>query len=75
MAHFEIRDLSFAYATAKGKLSLEKVSLDIQRGEYLVLCGRSGSGLGRTAAGGQCGYSQYKGEYDSNNFLHSFFLL
>ncbi len=44
MAHFEIRDLSFSYAAAKGKLSLEHVSLSVERGEYLVLCGRSGSG-------------------------------
>ena len=39
-----VRDLSFSYASAKGKLSLDSVSFDIQRGEYLVLCGRSGSG-------------------------------
>ena len=44
MAHFEIQDLSFSYASAKGKLSLEDISLDVERGEYLVLCGRSGSG-------------------------------
>ena len=44
MAHFEIRDLSFSYASAKGSLSLDKVSFTVQRGEYLVLCGRSGSG-------------------------------
>ena len=44
MAHFEIRDLSFSYASAKGKLSLDKVSFAVERGEYIVLCGRSGSG-------------------------------
>ena len=44
MAHFEIRDLSFSYASAKGKLSLDKVSFNVERGEYLVLCGRSGCG-------------------------------
>lgn len=44
MAHFEIKDLSFSYASAKGKLSLDKVSFDVNRGEYLVLCGKSGSG-------------------------------
>ena len=44
MAHFEIKDLSFSYASAKGKLSLDKVSFDVQRGEYIVLCGKSGSG-------------------------------
>ena len=44
MAHFEIQDLTFSYAAAKGRHSLEKVSLSIEQGEFLVLCGASGSG-------------------------------
>ena len=44
MAHFEIKNLSFSYPAAKGKKSLEDVSLSIQKGEYIVLCGKSGSG-------------------------------
>ena len=44
MAHFEIKNLSFSYPTAKGKESLKEVNLTIQKGEYLVLCGKSGSG-------------------------------
>ena len=44
MAHFEIKDLSFSYPTAKGKKSLDSVSLTIEKGEYIVLCGKSGSG-------------------------------
>ncbi len=44
MAHFEIKDLTFSYAAARGKHSLENVSLSIEQGEFLVLCGRSGSG-------------------------------
>ena len=44
MEHFKIEDLNFSYPTAKGKLSLENVSLTISKGEYIVLCGRSGSG-------------------------------
>ena len=44
MAHFQIQDLSFSYPTAKGKKSLDSVSLSIGRGEYIVLCGKSGSG-------------------------------
>ena len=44
MAHFEIKDLSFSYPTAKGKKSLDGVSLSIEKGEYIVLCGKSGSG-------------------------------
>ena len=44
MAHFQIKDLNFAYATAKGKKSLDGVNLNIEKGEYIVLCGASGSG-------------------------------
>ena len=44
MAHFEIRDLTFSYPTARGRPSLDGVDLTIRRGEYVVLCGRSGSG-------------------------------
>ena len=44
MAHFEIKDLTFSYAAAKGKHSLENVSLTIEQGEFLVLCSKSGSG-------------------------------
>lgn len=44
MAHFEIKDLTFSYAAAKGKHSLENVCLTIEQGEFLVLCGKSGSG-------------------------------
>ena len=44
MAHFQIKDLNFAYPTAKGKKSLDEVNLSIEKGEYIVLCGKSGSG-------------------------------
>ena len=44
MAHFQIQNLSFAYPTAKGKKSLDGVTLTIEKGEYIVLCGASGSG-------------------------------
>jgi len=44
MAHFEIKNLSFSYAAAKGKDSLHNVNLTIRKGEYVVLCGKSGSG-------------------------------
>ena len=44
MAHFEIRNLTFSYAAAKGHHSLENISLSIEQGEFLVLCGASGSG-------------------------------
>ena len=44
MAHFEINHLSFSYPAAKGKKSLNDVSLTVRQGEYIVLCGKSGSG-------------------------------
>ena len=44
MAHFQIKNLSFSYPTAKNKKILDNVSLSIQKGEYVVLCGKSGSG-------------------------------
>ena len=44
MAHFQIKDLNFSYPTAKGRKSLDSVSLSIEKGEYIVLCGKSGSG-------------------------------
>ena len=44
MAHFEIRDLDFSYASAKGRKSLSGVDLTIEKGQYVVVCGKSGSG-------------------------------
>ena len=44
MAHFQIQNLTFSYAAAKNKRSLDDVSLTIKKGEYIVLCGKSGSG-------------------------------
>jgi len=44
MAHFQIKNLTFSYAAAKGKPSLQDVNLTIEKGEYIVLCGKSGSG-------------------------------
>ena len=33
MAHFQIKDLTFSYPTAKNKKSLDGVSLSIEKGE------------------------------------------
>lgn len=44
MAHFQIKDLSFSYPTTKGRKSLDGISLSIEKGEYIVLCGKSGCG-------------------------------
>ena len=44
MAHFEIKDLNFSYPSAKGKRSLIDIKLNIERGQYVAICGKSGSG-------------------------------
>ena len=44
MAHFQIKNLSFSYPAAKGKKSLDGICLQVEKGEYVVLCGASGSG-------------------------------
>ena len=44
MEHFDIQNLTFSYAAARGALSLDGVSMTVRAGEFLVLCGRSGSG-------------------------------
>ena len=43
MAHFYIENLTFSYPTAATS-ALRAVSLTIEKGEYVVLCGQSGSG-------------------------------
>ena len=43
MAHFEIRDLTFSYPESQ-KITLNQVSFSLEQGEYVVLCGASGSG-------------------------------
>ncbi len=43
MAHFEIKDLSFAYPASE-KQVLKNINLTINKGEYITICGRSGSG-------------------------------
>lgn len=44
LSQFEIEDLTFYYPTYKEKPSLNKVNLNIEKGEYITICGRSGSG-------------------------------
>ena len=44
MAHFTIKDLSFAYPTTPDKLTLEQINLVIEKGQYITICGKSGSG-------------------------------
>ena len=44
MAHFEIKNLNFSYPAVTGKKALEDINLNIERGEYVAVCGKSGSG-------------------------------
>ena len=43
MEHFKIRDLSFSYAGSDAK-ALDCVSLTVNKGEFVVFCGKSGCG-------------------------------
>lgn len=43
MSHFEVNHLTFSYPDAPTP-ALEDVTLDIEPGSYLLLCGRNGSG-------------------------------
>ena len=43
MAHFHIQNLTFSYPGAS-RPTLDEVNLTIEKGEYVVLCGKSGSG-------------------------------
>ncbi|MGI6034045.1 MAG: ABC transporter ATP-binding protein, partial [Coriobacteriales bacterium] len=43
MACFSVEDLSFAYPNAAGQ-ALSNVNLSVEKGEYLVVCGKSGCG-------------------------------
>lgn len=44
MAQFEIKNLTFTYPTAKNHPALSDINLNIEQGEYVTVCGRSGSG-------------------------------
>lgn len=44
MADFEIKNLSFSYATNPEKRVLDNINLTIEHGEYITVCGKSGSG-------------------------------
>lgn len=44
MADFEIKGLSFAYPGREDSPALKDINLKIERGQYTVLCGKSGCG-------------------------------
>ena len=44
MAHFQIENLTFAYPVSPDRMTLAEVNLQVEKGEYVVLCGKSGSG-------------------------------
>ena len=43
MADISIKDLSFSYPGSGGRLALDHVSVEIPQGQYVTLCGKSGS--------------------------------
>ena len=44
MAQFAIENLTFSYPTDPEHPSLKNVTLHVEQGEYIALCGKSGSG-------------------------------
>jgi len=40
----EIRDLCYRYPSSNGDWALQEITLDVEPGEYVLLCGASGSG-------------------------------
>ena len=53
MAQFAIENLTFSYPTDPEHPSLKNVTLHVEQGEYIALCGKSGSG--KTTAQSQKG--------------------
>ena len=47
MAQITVKNLSFSYPSLPDKNVLEHISLEIEEGQYIVFCGRSGSGKGK----------------------------
>ena len=43
MAHFKVENLTFSYPNSKKK-ALDDISLNIEKGQYITICGKSGSG-------------------------------
>ncbi|MBQ9068598.1 MAG: ATP-binding cassette domain-containing protein, partial [Eggerthellaceae bacterium] len=43
MAHFSVKGLTFSYPDC-ARPTLDDVTLDVQRGAFYVLCGKSGCG-------------------------------
>ena len=44
METYRIENLSFTYPTSRGTPALQNISMKIERGSFVVLCGESGSG-------------------------------
>ena len=44
MKQYEIENFSFSYPTEKEKAAIENVNLTVRKGEYIVICGKSGCG-------------------------------
>ena len=47
MALFTVENLTFSYPTDPEHPSLRGVSLQVEQGEYIALCGKSGSARAR----------------------------
>lgn len=60
MAHFEIKDLSFSYPVSGSRPALNHINLNIEKGQYVTLCGKSGAGNHSSEAFEKCAEAPWK---------------
>lgn len=44
MAQIEVKNLTFSYPETNGKVCLDNISISINQGDFILICGKSGCG-------------------------------
>ena len=44
MAQIEVKNLTFSYPETNGKVCLDNISISINKGDFILICGKSGCG-------------------------------